>query len=282
MKIHYMYMLLLAIALLAGCTDKDTVLSTGMTASKDGTPIRYQSKGEGKTAIVFIHCWTCDHSFWNAQYQAFADKYKVVRLDLAGHGGSANRRQHTITKFADDVVAVANALRLQRMVLVGQSMGGPVSVAAEQQLGERVIAVVGVDSFYTPFVFPEDEQGIREFVQPFEHDLQSAREAMMRSMFAPGARTELLDKVSRPVPEASHDMAVQTIYEIFRWSAHQRAAALAALGDKLRNINGDPQANGKPLHDSVVLIAGAGHFVQMEKPQEFNQALQQIITDMDK
>lgn len=282
MKTHHMYTLLLAIALLTACTDKGAIVSTGMTPSKDGTPIRYQSEGEGNTAIVFIHCWTCDHSYWNAQYKTFADKYKVVRLDLAGHGGSANRRQYTINNFADDVVAVANTLKLQRMILVGHSMGGPVSVVAEQQLGERVIAVVGVDTFYTSFVFPQDEQGIREFARPFEDDLLSAREGMMRSMFAPGASPELVDKVSRPIPETSYDMAVQAIYAIFRWSAHQRDAALAALGDKLRNINGDPQATAKPLHDSVVLIAGAGHFVQMEKPQEFNQALQQIIDELDK
>lgn len=286
MNMHHYWkpfaVIVMAVSLLTACADKDKIAASGMVKSKDGTPVRYQSQGEGDTAIVFVHCWTCDHSFWNGQYNAFAKDYKVVRLDLAGHGTSASRKTYNMVSYADDVVAVTKALKLQRMVLVGHSMGGPVVIEVEKQLGDKVIGVVGVDTFYTSFTFPTDEEGINNFVKPFAEKFAETREGMMRSMFAPGANPELVNNTAAAIPESAHDMAIQSMYDIFRWSARERPAVLDALGKKLRNINGDPASKGERLHDSVVLVASTGHFPHMEKPAEFNKALQQIINELDK
>ena len=54
---------------------------------------------------------------------------------------------------------------------------------------------------------------------------------------------------------------------------------LEALGPKLRNINANPKGDGKPLHPSVILITGAGHFIPQEKPAEFNQALETSLVE---
>jgi len=286
MKSHHFWkpfaVVVIAMSLLGACADKDDIKTTGMIASKDGTPIRYQSQGEGETAIVFIHCWTCDHSFWNGQYHVLADKYKVVRMDLAGHGTSAGRKTYTMQSYGEDVVAVSRALRLERVVLVGHSMGGPVAVEAEKILGDKVIGVVGVDTFHTAFVYPKDEEGINNFVKPFIENFADTRKGMMHSMFAPGADPELVNKTSVAIPQSAEDMAVQSMYDIFRWSARENPVALDALGNKLRNINGNPDGKGEPLHDSVTLIPGTGHFPHMEKPAEFNTALRSIVEELDK
>lgn len=272
----------MAVSLLTACADRDKIAAIGMVKSRDGTPIRYQSQGAGDTAIIFVHCWTCDHSFWNAQYDAFAGQYKVVRLDLAGHGTSASRKTYNMVSYADDVVAVANALKLKRIVLVGHSMGGPVSVEAERQLGDRVIGVVGIDTFYTAFQFPTDEEGINAFVKPFIDNFAETRAGMMRSMFAPGADPALVMRTAAAIPETAQNMAVQSMFDVFRWSAEKGPERLKALGGKLHNINGDPTGKGEPQDDSVVLIAGTGHFPHMEKPVEFNKALLGILGELGK
>jgi len=83
-------------------------------------------RGQGEPTIVFVHCWTCDHSFWDAQVDYFSRQYQVVWLDLAGHGESGSRRQHyTMQAFGEDVAAVINQVGARRVILVGHSMGGP-------------------------------------------------------------------------------------------------------------------------------------------------------------
>jgi len=65
--------------------------------SADGISIAYEVRGEGELALVFIHGWCCDRSYWNEQLPHFSQKYKVVAIDLAGHGESGlNRKEYTM------------------------------------------------------------------------------------------------------------------------------------------------------------------------------------------
>jgi pimeloyl-ACP methyl ester carboxylesterase len=54
--------------------------------SVDGTPIAYESHGERTPAIVLVHGWSCDRSYWTGQLRALSGDFKVVAVDLAGHG----------------------------------------------------------------------------------------------------------------------------------------------------------------------------------------------------
>jgi pimeloyl-ACP methyl ester carboxylesterase len=74
-------------------------------------------------------------------------------------------------------------------------------------------------------------------------------------------------------------MALSAMRNIFGWYQANTPAALEALGPKLRNINADPKGDGRPLHPSVTLVAGAGHLVPQEKPAEFNQALETMVAE---
>src|SRR5262249_39407728 len=115
--------------------------------SSDGVPIRYRVLGDGRPALVFVHCWTCDQHFWDASLGRFTRDYTVVTLDLAGHGGSGRgRKEWTIAAFADDVKAVVEKLGLERVVLIGHSMGGPVALEAARKMPQRLVAPVPVDT----------------------------------------------------------------------------------------------------------------------------------------
>jgi pimeloyl-ACP methyl ester carboxylesterase len=100
----------------------------GKVTAPDGLQISYESRGSGDRALVFIHGWSCDRSYWKAQLPAFEDRYRVVAVDLAGHGESdAGRAAYTIHAFAADVVAVIDELALEDVVLIGHSSGGDVA-----------------------------------------------------------------------------------------------------------------------------------------------------------
>ena len=58
--------------------------AAGAVRSADGVPIAYTVQGRGTPALVFVHCWACDHTFWDAQVAHFARTHQVVTLDLGG------------------------------------------------------------------------------------------------------------------------------------------------------------------------------------------------------
>ncbi len=286
MKIHNNTLIALIvisiITVIAGCTPSQNVRNERIStvASADGSSITYGVSGKGNITVVFIHCWTCNHEFWRPQIEYFSSKYKVVWLDLAGHGLSdSNRKEYTMSAFGNDVAAVVNKINGKNVVLVGHSMGGPVVIEAAKILGDKVIGIVGVDTFYTPFKYPKTEKEIGSFVKPFENDFKGTSEQLVRSMFTPKADKELITSIVKQMNVANASMGISAMYEIFRWNALNVPFELDNQSSKLRNINGAPTGEEKALHKSVILISGVGHFVAQVKPNEFNKVLNKIITE---
>jgi sigma-B regulation protein RsbQ len=278
----YKLVLVLLIVTLSGCTSlqdqKQEVTSTVL--SVDGSPISYGVKGHGETTLVFVHCWTCNHSFWKPQIEYFSKKHKVVWLDLAGHGISGStRKNYTMGAFGEDVATVVNKVGDSKVILVGHSMGGPVSIEAAKILGQKVVAIIGVDTFYTPFQYPKTEAEIEGFVKPFEKDFIGTSKQMVESMFIPKVDSVLKDSIVKQFSGANPEMGVSAMYEIFRWSAQNVPSSLVSYSDKLRNINGAPKGNEKALHKSVTLVPDVGHFIPQVKPDEFNAILSKIISE---
>ncbi len=250
--------------------------------SADGSIIKYGVQGSGDITIVFVHCWTCNHTFWDQQVQHFANKYRVVWLDLAGHGLSgSNRSEYSMASFGADVAAVVNAVGGDKFVLVGHSMGGPVIIETAKILGDKVISLVGVDTFYTPFEWPKSDEKIEEFVAPFKKDYVITTDNMIRSMFTPEVDPAVKESIVKQFAGANQEVGVSAMYGIFRWSAHNNPDTLITFADKLHNINGAPTGDEKPLHESVTLIPHVGHFVAQVKPEEFNRALETIIAEYE-
>jgi pimeloyl-ACP methyl ester carboxylesterase len=114
--------------LLFGYTIAVTLISTLSAASVDGLKIHSSSAGTGKATVVFVHGWTCDSTSWAAQVPALAKKYRVITLDLPGHGqsGSPADGKFSMDLFARAVEAVREEAKANTIVLVGHSMGAPV------------------------------------------------------------------------------------------------------------------------------------------------------------
>src|SRR5205085_6966286 len=86
----------------------------------DGLSLVCEVRGQGDTALVFLHGWCGDREYWKHQVDAFAADYRVVTLDQAGHGESGkDRKVWSASGLAGDVGAVVKALGLKRVILVG-------------------------------------------------------------------------------------------------------------------------------------------------------------------
>ena len=80
--------LLLMCALWPQSAIASTSQSIASTESIDGVPISYQVEGQGSPSLVFVHGWSCDRSYWAEQLSYFRKLYRVIAIDLAGHGDS--------------------------------------------------------------------------------------------------------------------------------------------------------------------------------------------------
>ncbi len=270
------------ILLLAGCNKPAASgIPDSVATAADGSPIHYGVKGEGQTTLVFIPCWTCDRSFWKDQIAAFANDYRVVWLELAGHGQSGSQRStYSMAAFGSDVAAVVEQLDAKRVILVGHSMGGPVAIEAARQLGDRVAGIIGVDTFYTPFPYPRDQAGIDAFVKPFEADFEQATGQLIRAMFLPGADPARVDSLVDYFQATDRQMAMSALYQLFDWRMTRETASLARFDPVLRNINAAPTGKEKPLHEGVIMIPRVGHFIPQMRPRAFNRALQSLVVEL--
>ncbi|MFZ0257650.1 MAG: alpha/beta hydrolase [Gammaproteobacteria bacterium] len=251
----------------------------GVIDSADGVPITYRVAGNGDTALVFVHCWSCDGRYWDAQMDHFAKNYRVVAVDLAGHGGSGfARAQYTVPAFAADVVAVIEQLNLKRVVLVGHSIGGPIIIEVASQAPERIVGLIAVDSFETGAQWPKPEE-LSQFLAPFEENFRDKTSGFVRGLFKPSADPALVTWISHDMASAPPEVALSALREGALWTHRHKAERMASLGVPLWNINAEPQRN-LPAKGNVVIIGDVGHFLPQVRPAEFNQALENILAKL--
>lgn len=248
--------------------------------SPDGVPIAYSTYGTGKTALVLIHGWSCDTSYWAAQLQPLSRDFQVVALDLGGHGESGTgRKSFSIESFGQDVAAVVEAINPEQVVLVGHSMGGTVAIAAARQLGKRVRAVVWVDS-YRKLGSPRSSEEVEEVLAPFRANFKETTGAYVRGLFGPDADEALVNRVAEHMSAAHPAIAIsalessltfgRTITETIK-EVPIAAINACAPADDVESI----QRHGV----EVVTLPSTGHFPMMEAPRSFNKLLKQVVSD---
>jgi non-heme chloroperoxidase len=120
---------------------------------KDGAKIYYEDQGSGQP-ILLVHGWTCSSKFWQKNAPQLAKEYRVITIDLRGHGNSSKiLNGHTISQYARDLREVIEQFGLKNVVLAGWSLGGPVVLSYYQQFAKnsRLKALGLIDMVPFPF-----------------------------------------------------------------------------------------------------------------------------------
>jgi pimeloyl-ACP methyl ester carboxylesterase len=234
---------------------------------------------------MLVHGWTCDDSSWSAQVPALMSKYRILTLDLPGHGksGKIDAAKFSMDLFARAVEAVRAEAGADRLVLVGHSMGTPVIMQYARRYPQRVAGLVIVDGVVMLGAAPS--AGAQPAARPEPERMRGPdglknREAMIRGMFTPATPKPLQEQVLRMMlaaPEATAYGAMVATFDPKAWSSDaMNVPALAIYAEK--SALGSPEALKKLLPNSRYMeVAGTGHFVMMEKPQEFNRLLVEFV-----
>lgn len=263
----------------------------GQFKSFDGTLVYTEVHGEGDTTLLFIHGWNLDHRFWRHQVEAFSDRYRVVTLDLPGYGESGKQRDEwTIDAYGRDIRAVIDQLGLERVILVAHSMGGNIALEAIDEDPSGIIALVGVDNFKDVGSVPDsamlaEMEMFYDFLkQDYPAHVRSASEGFMFSPDSPpGPKEEILDTYARARPE----VAISVIRAVYSESANEMV-----LLENIRVPFFIISSTLIPLNQQGILthyrgpffrnyeVEEAGHFPMYERPDAFNESLQEVLKDL--
>lgn len=260
-------------------------------ASADGVSIVYSTAGDGDTALIFIHGGLANRSFYEEQFHAFSGRYRVIALDLAGHGESGkDRKTWGIAPFASDVKAVADAERVKRAVLLGNSLGGPVAIEAALLMPGRVIGVVGIDTFQdlghpeTPEYARQAAESARQRADAFRKDFPGAVRAMTRMLFHGDADPWLVAEAGRRMmrtpPEAAAAMMAALADADYAGAARKLTVPLRAIDGDLFPTDVDAARRVVPGFDAVVM-KHAGHYPMIERAAEFNRHVAEVVARLE-
>ncbi|SMP38150.1 Pimeloyl-ACP methyl ester carboxylesterase [Desulfonatronum zhilinae] len=258
-----------------------------MVGSADGVPISYEVHGTGEPTLVFVHGWSCDGRYWRMQVPHFSKNHRVVVIDLAGHGHSGlGREDYAMDAFGEDVQAVVEEVGAEQVILIGHSMGGPVSVAAARLMPGRVIGAIGVDTFHD-VSHPMTREEFDSWMGLLQPDFPAGAAQFVRQMFIEKTDPVLRDWVVADISAAPPKVALSAMEHML--SDVVSGVALSAFDGlelPIVAINADlwptnVEANRHHIHSfDVVIIEGTDHFLHMAEPEAFNRKLEGVIAGM--
>ncbi len=249
-----------------------------------GVDMAYVDRGGGAPALVFIHCGNCQMGIWKETLDAFGRTHRVVAMDLAGHGkSSSNRESWSLEGLGADVAELVKTLNLGKVVLIGNSLGGPTALEAAKILGPaQVMGVVAVDTLQNvEMVWPEES--FNQMLAAYQADFTKSCDAHMLQIVAPTASAEVKDRIARETCD-NDPKAFLALFPTLR--TYDQAKALAASGVPVRAINGSqfPTATDVNRKHSpgftAVILDGVGHYPQVERPAEFQAELRKVVGEL--
>ncbi|HEX4599944.1 MAG TPA: alpha/beta fold hydrolase [Gemmatimonadales bacterium] len=228
--------------------------------------------GADGAPVVFVHSLAGQAGQWAAQLTHLRGRRRAVALELRGHGRSDAPRDgdYAIASLAADVAAVQQALGLERVVLVGHSLGGTVALACAAAQPATVAGLLLVDPNGDLSLVPAGERA--EFVRAFEAPGFS-RTHWIR--ITEGGTAAVRAAVLRDLEATPPATLVQSIKAL---AAYRPVPALARYGGPRLSLISALNENPIGLHRLAPdlpyrLVPGTGHWIHMDRPEEFNRLM---------
>ncbi|MHB1447451.1 MAG: alpha/beta fold hydrolase [Acidimicrobiales bacterium] len=266
----------------------------------DGATINYLGWGtSGRRGLVFVHGGGAHAHWWTHIAASFAEDFRVLALDLSGHGDSDHRRAYSLEQWTAEVVEVAAHGGITgRPVLVGHSMGGFVTIATAARHGEQLDGVIVCDSPVSELDHEITTQGGEAFGTG-ARVYKSLEEAVSRYRTVPPQEHYLdfvMDYVARQSLRVTPDGWVwkfdRRIFEQFagelRFVAlpylRQVGCRFALLRSEYGLVTPDI---GATMYEAlgrrapVIELPEAGHHAMLDQPLVLITALRTLLADWD-
>jgi len=243
---------------------------------RDGVRIYYEDEGRGP-ALLLTHGYSATLSMWDPQVSALANRYRVLRWDMRGHGASDSPDDpdaYTHTATVGDMAAVLDAAGVDRAVIGGLSLGGFLSLEFHLAHPGRVRALVLCDT--GPGYKKDDaRESWNRYAESFARKYEeNGLDALGSSAEVRAARHRSAAGLAR----AACGILVQRDARVIESLPAIRVPTLLVVGSEDKPFLAGMRYMADKIAGSVhAIIDGAGHAPNLEKPVEFNAVLARFL-----
>lgn len=257
-----------------------------------GVKIFYRDLGNPQgRPIVFVHGWTLNHQSWDRQIQEFQKDYRLIVLDLRGHGDSDKPTGgYEVDRLAADVAAVIAGLDLRDVTLIGWSFGGTTSIRVAAQDNGRLSQLVLVNAAGPKYTADETcnyghpASTIEDWISQERNDLETWRAGVMASM------------PKEPYSDTRLAWLTQQSLRTPSWAAAPMLAACCAadlredlpsisvptlvchgVSDVFCAVDGAEMLESGIPKGTLVKFENSGHSPQLEEPETFNKTVADFL-----
>lgn len=248
--------------------------------------LHYQSLGQGQP-LILLHGLFGSADNWGSIAKHFADTHQVICVDLRNHGRSPHHDSQNYADMADDLIELCDALNLDKIDLLGHSLGGKVAMQFATQYPERMDKLIVVDMAIRAYA--DAQTHLIEAMMAVDLSTMPNRSAVDQALVSAIQNTrvrqfllmnlvkidgQLQWRINLPALKANYPFIRQAICE----SAHYNKPCLFIRGERSDYIGDDDLAHIK-AHFSQAQFASlpAGHWVHAEQPQAFIELVAEFL-----
>ncbi len=238
--------------------------------------------GAHEQSLVFIHGSGGDHSAWSHQYAGLHKQYNIVAIDLPGHGSSEGSGESDVGSYCLWVKILLDILQLKNVILVGHSLGAAISLQFAINYPQTIHGIVTVGGGMKMPVNP----AIFEFIKT---NPTESVELICKFSVAKANREKFMEPLMKSLAQARIDVLQGDLSACDNFDVSQemskislKALIVCGAEDKMTPSEFSRQIAENIRGAKLCLIEGAGHMVMMERPEEFNEALNKFALSISK
>ncbi|MGP0174746.1 alpha/beta fold hydrolase [Pseudomonas sp. NCHU5208] len=255
----------------------------------DGCQLHYEDRGHG-TPVLLVHGLGSSTLDWEAQIPVLSAHYRVLALDVRGHGRSDKpHERYRMLDFADDVAALIEHLQLPPVHLVGISMGGMIGfqLGVDQPHLLRSLTIVNSAPEVKPHNLRERLEIAKRWLLARLLPLDTIAKGLGKLLFPLPEQTELRRKVEQRWPQNDKRAYLASLDAIIGWGVRERlqritCPTLVISADRDYTPIELKQAYVKELPDArLQAIENSRHATPLDQPQRFNTVLLDFLAEVD-
>lgn len=260
-----------------------------MQAKINGLTLAFNDQGTG-LPIIFLHAFPLNRTMWAEQEKALSSQFRVVTIDLRGHGESdAPLWRYTLDQAADDVIGLLDHLSIRQAIFVGLSMGGYILFALYRKYADRVKGLVLADTRAQADTTEGKEARFQMAQTAYKKGPSAIADIMIPKLLSPASvqtKPELVRGVRRMIEGnqisgiAGDLMAMAERPDSVTLLKHITCPTQIIVGELDLPT---PPADAKLMADWIpnahlVIIPEAAHLSNLEQPNPFNETVLSFVT----
>jgi pimeloyl-ACP methyl ester carboxylesterase len=244
--------------------------------------LRVEESGSGRTPVVLVHGNGGDRTHWTETLPHLAQGRRTVSFDMRGMGESdaPSDGSYALDALVDDVSRVADALALERFVLIGHSFGGTVVAAACRRIPQRLAGALFLDAGGDLRGVPLEAQ--RTWRQGFEPDrFEETVRTWFLQLLTPASaetRTRVLETLAR-TQRAAYVGATDELFTFDPAGAIRCFGGPKALLSVL-SLDGPLSLRHTVPELPCEFIDGVSHWLQLDRPEVVNEVLDRFLASI--